>query len=431
MCLKKKSLRRFEMSSKNSNNQHLFFVDPALDQTYSYAQFESDLRDPQEIADVDSPYATICQLVSNLVRHNDFIFENGQVATACLASPEFTSNCDLWSSILESRSTIRLTTSGTTGTSKSVFHTIKTLTRGVRVGPHHENDVWALAYPIGHLSGIQVLFQALCNRNTIVQLFGLPPEACHFAIERYSLTHLSCTPTFLKLLAGGAHSHSTVRRLTTGGERYEKSTTQTMSRLFPNAKHRNIYALTEVGNLLIANGEEFSIPAELKSLVRIMNGNLAIHQSLMAISIKPHELRDENESFQSNQSSHEIDTEWYVTGDLVEVISDAPLTFKFLARDDDIINVGGYKVVPQQVEAKLIAFPAIQQAVVFGKKNSVTGQFVVCKVVVEPGYDFDPVTIRQQLAKRLPRYAVPRVFAVVDSLPMTSTGKLSRRDDED
>ena len=67
----------------------------------------------------------------------------------------------------------------------------------------------------------------------------------------------------------------------------------------------------------------------------------------------------------------------------------------------------------------------------FGKNNSVTGQLVVCKVVVEPGYDFDPATIRQQLTELLPRYAIPRVFTVVDSLPMTSTGKLSRRDNED
>lgn len=417
------------MSSKNLNNQHLFFVDPALDRTYSYAQFESDLRNPQEITDAESPYAVICQLMANLVRHNDLIFENGQVTT--VGGPtgsELKSHLDLCSSMLESRSTIRLTTSGTTGTPKSVIHTIKTLTRGVRTGSHHENDVWALAYPIGHLSGIQVLFQALCNRNTIVQLFGLSPEAAHRAIERYGLTHLSCTPTFLKLLAGGAHSHPSVRRLTTGGERCEKSTTRVISRLFPNAKHRNIYALTEVGNLLIANGEEFSIPAELRNLVKITNGSLAIHQSLMANAFKPHESRSEKISIQSNQSSHEIDTEWYVTGDLVEMISDAPLTFRFLARDDEIINVGGYKVVPQLVEAKLIAFPAIQQAVVFGKKNSVTGQLVVCNVVVEPGCDFNPVTIRQQLAELLPRYAVPRVFTVVDSLPMTSTGKLSRCD---
>ncbi len=430
--MKKEQLLRFEMSSKNSNNQHLFFVDPALDRTYSYAQFESDLRNPQGITNADSPYAVICQLVANLVRHNDFMFENGKVTTASgPVGSELTSHLDWRSSMLASRSTIRLTTSGTTGKPKFVFHTIKSLTRGVRTGRHHENDVWALAYPIGHLSGIQVLFQALCNRNTIVKLFGLPPKASHLAIARYGLTHLSCTPTFLKLLAGRAHSHPTVRRLTTGGESCEKSTTQMVSRLFPNAKHRNIYALTEVGNLLIANGEEFSIPANLQSLVKIMNGSLAIHQSLMANAIKPHESRDENENFQSNHSSHEIDTEWYVTGDLVEVISDAPLTFKFLARDDDIINVGGYKVVPQQVEAKLIAFPAIQQAVVFGKKNSVTGQLVVCNVVVNPGYEFDPVTIRQQLAELLPRYAIPRVFTVVDSLPMTSTGKLSRRDVED
>ena len=104
------------MSSKNSNNQHLFFVDPELDRTYSYAQFESDLRNPQEITDAESPYAVICQFVANLVRHNDFMFQDGKVTTAAgPAGSELKSHLDLCSSMLESRSTIRLTTSGTTG----------------------------------------------------------------------------------------------------------------------------------------------------------------------------------------------------------------------------------------------------------------------------------------------------------------------------
>lgn len=418
------------MSSKNSNSQHLFFVDPSGDLTYSYDQFELDLRVPRENANTNSPYAVICQLVANLLRQDNFSFENGMISpNSGTVDSKLTSQQDWCSSMLESTSKIQLTTSGTTGTPKAVSHSIKTLTRGVRTGQDHQHDVWALAYPIGHLSGVQVLFQALCNRNTIVQLFGLSAEAAHLAIERYGITHISCTPTFLKLLSSGVHSHAAVKRLTTGGECCETSTAQAVCRLFPNAKHRNIYALTEVGNLLIGNGEEFSVPSELQNLIKIEEGSLAIHPSLLVGSVEPQSsVQEYGNAKPKNEASTNDIYDWFMTGDLVEVITESPLSFRFVARENDIINVGGYKVVPQQVESELLKSPAVQQVVVFGKKNSVTGQIVACRVVVEPEEDFDQVAIRKQLSEVLPRYAVPRIFTVVDFLPMMSTGKLSRRD---
>ena len=432
------------------------YVDPGSDCVVSYAQFVADLAlqkpttqhpDADElqtgVAGTDgSPecefekrpnqYRLICQLVANIVRGNDFCLGNNRVRTTRKnGDNQDQDQVDWLAAIRNSASQIRLETSGTTGSPKQVVHSIKTLTRGVKTGEQHKNDVWGLAYPLDHLAGLQVLFQALLNQNTIVQLFGLSTELVHQAIDQRQITHLSCTPTFLKLLAADDHTHPGVKRLTTGGERFDAETMASVDRLFPAAKHRNIYALTEVGNLLIAEGDRFRVPAELEEKVTVIDGNLAIHHSLLADPTIATVARAPAGSIQVlDETNRESDSRWYVTGDLVEILDDKPLTFKFSARRDDLINVGGYKVIPQQVEEHLAKIPSIRQAVVYGKKNSVTGQIVVCDVVTESGLQFDPVSAKKELAETLPRYAVPRIFNIVESLRMTPTGKLCRRDEE-
>lgn len=433
------------------------FIDPAASCIHPYGQFLADLagdsvgKDSNRQSAADQRGATtdasgqsyrlLSQLVSCIIRGYDFCVESGGIksidskpATAggsSIPEPGALPLTDDWlQAIRGSQSRIRLATSGTTGQPKQVCHSVETLTRGVRTGEHHMNDVWGLAYPVDHLAGLQVLFQALFNRNTIVELFGLPTEMVHKAIETYGITHLSCTPTFLKLLATDARAHVAVKRLTTGGERCDSATLSAVEQLFPNARHRNIYALTEVGNLLVADGDRFTVPPELQQRVTVIDGSLAIHRSLLAdptIDLAG----DQNfpESKKSANLTRKSHDDWFLTGDLVDIVNEQPLMFKFSARRDDVINVGGYKVVPQHVEECLLKLPQVQQAIVYGRKNSVTRQIVVCDVVLEPGTQLDPIIAKQQLAKVLPRYAVPRIINTIEALRMTSTGKLCRRDE--
>jgi len=181
--------------------------------------------------------------------------------------------------------------------------------------------------------------------------------------------------------------------------------------------------------LLVANGDQFTVPSELQAQVTVIDGCLAIHRTLLAdptVDLVGDQDPPESRPAKPNPTMHE---DWFLTGDLVDIINEQPLTFKFLARDDDVINVGGYKVVPQQVEECLMKLSEVQQAVVYGRKNSVTGQIVACDVVVQAGLQLDPAVAKQQLAEVLPRYAVPRIFNIVKSLPMTPSGKLCRRDE--
>lgn len=100
----------------------------------------------------------------------------------------------------QSASEITIFTSGTTGQPKKVIHSVQGLTRSVRCAERYQWQVWAYAYNPTHMAGLQVFFQAFENQNTLVNVFGLARNEVYSLIEKYSVTHISATPTFYRLL---------------------------------------------------------------------------------------------------------------------------------------------------------------------------------------------------------------------------------------
>ncbi|HUP80242.1 MAG TPA: hypothetical protein VM260_16930, partial [Pirellula sp.] len=177
----------------------------------------------------------------------------------------------------------------------------------------------------------------------------------------------------------------------------------------PNAEYRNVYASTESGSLLISHGDSFQIPANLTDRVKVANGQLVIHRSLMAES-----LRGESQD------------EFFVTGDCVEVVSIEPLTLRITTRKNDWINVGGYKVNPYEIEALLVAVEGVADARVFGRKNSVTGNIVCCEIVRSAYAVVTIAAIRKRLEEFVPSYKIPRIFDFVKAIAKTHSGKKNR-----
>ncbi len=304
---------------------------------------------------------------------------------------------------------IGLFTSGTTGKPKLVLHALDSLTRAVRVSEKHRHDVWGLAYHPAHFAGLQVFFQALANRNPIVRLFGLTPEQMHLAIESERITHLSATPTLMRVLVSDQQTHASVKSVTLGGERTDAELLSKLATMFPNAKFRNVYASTEVGSVLTGEGETFCVPTAYQGLIKIVDGELVIHRSLLAASMRV-----------------SMQDDFFLTGDCVEVDQADPLSFRFVARRTDLINVGGFKVNPHEVETHLLNMPEVREAAVYGKANSVTGNLVCCDLVLQQDQTLTAREIFARLKSTLPVYKIPRVVQLVPSLRLTSTGKRQR-----
>ena len=321
-----------------------------------------------------------------------------------VVTPKCISNiADLIEAIFGARSwKLTLFTSGTTGLPKRVTHGLGNLIRLVRNSPKHNDDVWAFAYNPTHIAGIQVFFQALLNGNSLVDVFGVSRDVVTKRIGQYGITNISATPTFYRMLLPIDHKYPTVKRITYGGERFDLSLADDMKLMFPNAKSRNIYASTEAGSVLESTNDRFKITDPERC--RIEDGRLFIHSSLLG--------------------EYSTEDGWYDTGDLVELVDLEHSEFKFLSRASEMINVGGYKANPLEIEEVLCSHPLINKARVWGKPNAIVGNILIADIVLSG--DCAEKDIRHYLKDKLQGFKIPRIITFVKDIDTTRSGKIKR-----
>ncbi|MBI5692944.1 MAG: AMP-binding protein [Verrucomicrobia bacterium] len=385
----------------------------------TYAHLLEEIAPPAPVA--GSPQglrATLVTLVRALVHGEDLACGDGVVAIAGTAPTgqerrwpgpsDFPSSpaAMIAASLRANRSSrVTFQTSGTSGPPKRSTHTLERLQHAVVTGEHHRGDVWGLAYPPTSIAGFQVCLQAWCNGNGIVDLLGVQGEEVLRRCGEWGVNRLSATPTFFRLLLPIRDPLPGLRSCTLGGEVADTALLQRVREAFPGARVHNVYALTEAGTVLRSEGEEFSIPDELQDHVRIQEGRLWLRHTLVAEDRRA--------------------GDWFDTGDLVEVTSRTPLRFRVQGRAGSVINVGGSKVNPEEVESILLSFPGIVGARVAGRRNSVTGMLLEAEVVWKdrPRPEEE---VRAFLQSRLPPERVPRIFQAVNRLTLTASGKVKR-----
>lgn len=311
--------------------------------------------------------------------------------------------------VQKSSSSITIFTSGTTGQPKKVVHSIATLTRSVRLGEKYQGQIWAYAYNPTHMAGLQVFFQAFENLNTLVNVFNKPRVYVYDEIVAKQITHISATPTFYRLLLPFEKEYPSIVRVTLGGEKSDQHLYDSIVRIFPNAKINNVYASTEAGSLFAAKGDCFQIPESIRDKFKVEDDELLIHKSLLASS----------ESFQ-------FSGDYYHSGDLIEWVDKEAGLFRFKSRKNELINVGGYKVNPGEVENVILAIKGVQNAFVYGKANSILGNVLCADVKLEAGAELSELDIKKVLSSQLQDFKIPRRIKFVDEIALTRTGKLKR-----
>lgn len=399
----------------------LFFVDKAGIE-YRYSDLVAGLQSCTQVPPFcrnSGTYEIFSTLLSGIIHSVDMVLLDSDFSDSELralgveptdleqrvtVNPKVISNIgDVYDAIAGASSwKLTLYTSGTTGLPKSVTHGLENLTRLVRKSPKHNDDVWAFAYNPTHIAGIQVFLQALLNNNSLVDVFGVSRDIVTKRIGQYRVTNISATPTFYRMLLPIDHEYPSVKRITFGGERFDASLADDMKRMFPNAKPRNIYASTEAGSVLESTSDRFKITDPERC--RIEDGRLFIHNSLLG---------------ESNTEDG-----WYDTGDLVEPLDLEQSEFRFLSRASEIINVGGYKANPLEIEEVLCSHPFVSKARVWGKANAIVGNILMADIVLTG--DCEEKDIRLYLKEKLQGFKIPRVITFVADIDTTRSGKIKR-----
>lgn len=304
---------------------------------------------------------------------------------------------------------IAIYTSGTTGAPKKFIHPLSLLMRNIKISEKHSSDIWGFAYNITHFAGVQVFLQALMNKNPIINLFNKNLDNADMLLKKYKCTCISATPTFYRnFIFVHNEVNVNIKYATFGGEKFDNALIVKAKNKFPNAKIRNIYASTEVGSLLSGVNDSFKIPEKLKSLVKISSENhLLIHSSLL--------------------EKNKIIDDWYDTNDIVAMNEDG--TFKILSRDSDFINVGGYKVNPEEVESCILQINGVLDVAVIGRENSVLGNILIANIRKDEKYADTELKkkILDTLKSELQYFKIPRIINFVDNIERNRSGKKVRK----
>jgi acyl-CoA synthetase (AMP-forming)/AMP-acid ligase II len=343
-----------------------------------------------------------------------------------LGAPAFLNNALEWVAVSDGPDvrmgafTVSLMTSGTTGRPKLVRHSLESLLgristpAGTATGCRQR---WLLTYQSTTFAGLQVILTALCTGAALVQTSNRLPGEFVALARRFRVTHISGTPTFWRsFLLAAPPEDLPLEQITLGGEAVDQPTLDRLAQRFPAARITHIYASSEAGALFAVHDGRSGFPrAWLQS--RAAGVGLRIRAGVLEVESPRRML-----GYVGELSPNLTDDGWLVTGDLVKVDGDRVL---FQGRTDDVLNVGGAKVYPQEVEEFLLSCPGVTEVRVRSAPSTMSGQVLAADVVLAHGYD--PRVHRVELLRLcqsgLPSYKAPRLIRIVPEIAVRDSGK--------
>jgi acyl-coenzyme A synthetase/AMP-(fatty) acid ligase len=321
-----------------------------------------------------------------------------------------------------------IVTSGTTGVPKMVVHNLASLMAPLHApSPADGATVWGTFYDIRRYGGMQIYLRALFGGASLVLSDAEESVSAHLArLAAHDVSHLSGTPShWRRALMNPDIGKITPRYVRLSGEIADQAVLDGLRAAFPKAVIGHAYASTEAGVAFDVNDGRAGFPAEYLSGTRdgvemkIADGSLRIRSARTA-------------SAYLGAAPPLADADGYVdTGDIVEQENGRCY---FAGRKGGIINIGGMKVHPEEVEAVINRHPRVRMSLVRGRQSPITGSVVVAEVVLSSGQELErarQIEVKNDILKFcsnvLPRHKVPASISFVRKLDVAATGKLVRR----
>ena len=301
-----------------------------------------------------------------------------------------------------------LFTSGSTGEPKGVVHDFARLLEKFKTRRNAFITLNLLMFD--HWGGLNTLLHGLANDCLVVLAERQTPTYVCDLLEKHRVELLPATPSFLNmLLISRAHEGrdlSGLRLITYGAEPMPDTTLRNLRKAFPNVETRQTYGLIELGVLRAKSRSSDSLWVKIGGEgydIRVVDDMLQIKADAAMLGYL-------------NAPNPFTDDGYFITGDRVEAEGDY---LRILGRESELINVGGQKVYPAEVEAVLLESPDVENAIVYKEKNSIMGHIVCANINRRSNCEMENearLRIKKFCSQRLETFKIPVKINFVDEL---------------
>lgn len=316
-----------------------------------------------------------------------------------------------------------LFSSGSTGKAKAIVHSLdKLLLPFLDKKPKKMNILLFLMFD--HIGGLNTLFNCLSmgacglaikDRKNVELL-----AAC---IQKYKIALLPASPSLLNLFLlsnlNQRYDLSSLKLITYGTEKMPESLLERLKNEFKKVRFHQTFGTSEVG---INQTKSYENYIKLENVeYKIVNDELFLKSKTQSLGY----LNADNAVFDEDG--------YFATGDLVELKEiNGEQYLKIIGRSKELINVGGEKVLPQELEAVLLELDFVKDCLVYGKANALTGQMVCAKIVLKDEEKRDMFELKKEIksflkAKKIAAFKIPAKIDFVAELAISSRFKKVRK----
>ncbi|MGL4864553.1 MAG: ANL family adenylate-forming protein [Cetobacterium sp.] len=288
----------------------------------------------------------------------------------------------------ESNPGLILFSSGTTGDPKAAVHNLIPLLEKYKTPGKKLSSIAFLLFD--HIGGFNTVMYNISNGGLLATLKNRSPEEVANLIEKYRIEVLPTSPSFINMILFSKiyekYDFSSLKIISYGTEPMPESTLKAFHELYPRIVLKQTYGLSEVGIMRTKSEASDSLWLKVggddEHQIKIVDGILYIKSKMSMLGYL--------------NAASPFDSEgWLNTRDKVEQKGEY---IKILGRESELINIGGEKVYPAEVESVLLEIEGVKDAIVLKEANPILGNIITCKVSVDENEN------QKELKKRIQKY---------------------------
>lgn len=323
-----------------------------------------------------------------------------------------------------------LFSSGSTGKPKAIVHNLNTLLESYCNKRQNPLRIMSVYLP-DHIAGIDVMLNTFGGGGSLIIPKERSPQWILESLQKHKVEILPTSPTLLRLLlvAGlGNYDLTHLKLIIYGSEKMSSKLLESLQQALPHTRFKQSFGTSETNAIKTKQADEI----DFAEFFRIINADYKIVDNILYLKSHTNAI-----GYLNSDNSVFDNKGYFATGDLVETkFINGEEYIKIIGRAKEVINVGGEKVIPQEVEGVLLQIPFISDCVVYGESNAITGQSVSVKVVLDSekieaveskSHANSNLTLKKHIRTfckdKLAPFKIPSKVSIVESLEVSERFK--------